>query len=125
MKCMIPPVVKMQPRISLITALLAIFIIAGPAEAMFVPSAPDSQTPLSDRAADMAKIQKMLESKTLQQRLVDYGLSPEGALDKINGLSDEQVHMLATHIDALQAGGMRTSDVIIILLLIVLLLVLI
>ena len=125
MKRILFSAVKMQHWISLITALIAISIIAGPAEAMFVPSAPDSQTAPSDRAADMAKIQKTLESKTLQQRLVDYGLSPEGALAKINGLSDEQVHMLATHIDALQAGGMRSSDVIIILLLIVLLIVLI
>ena len=127
MKRILPSVIKTRPRLlSLITALLAISIIVGPAEAMFVPSAPPSQTtPLFDRATDMAKIQKTLESKTLQQRLVDYGLSPEGALAKINGLSDEQVHMLATNIDALQAGGMANSSVIIILLLIVLILLLI
>jgi len=126
MRRLLPSFIKTQPRIRLITALLAISIIAGTAEAMFVPSAPPSQTtPPFDRAADMAKIQKALESKTLQQRLVDYGLSPEGALAKINGLSDEQVHLFATHIDALQAGGMRNSDIIIILLLIVLVLVLV
>ncbi len=117
---------KIQLWISVVTVVLAISIIAAPAEAMFVPSAPQSQmTPLFDRAADMAKIQKVLESKILQQRLIDYGLSPEDALAKINVLSDEQVHQLATNIDALQAGGMGTSSIIIILLLIVIILILI
>ncbi len=106
--------------------LFAISLVAGPAEAMFVPSAPDSKTTQRfDRVADMARIQRVLESKTLQQRLVDYGLSPEGALAKINGLSDEQVHQLATNIEALQAGGMSSSNLIIILLLIVIILILI
>ena len=123
---MLATVIKIQYRIFLVTTLLAIVISAGSAEAMFVPAAPPSQTtPLSDRATDIATIQKALESRTLQQRLVDYGLSPEGALAKINSLSDGQVHLLAKNIDALQAGGMRNSDIIIILLLIVLVLILI
>ncbi len=126
MKRILPAVIKTQLLLSLITALISISATAGPAEAMFVPTAPPPQTtPLPDRAIDMAKIRKVLESKTLQQRLVDYGLSPEGALAKINVLSDEQVHMLATNIDALQAGGMGSSSLIIILLLIVLVLLLI
>ncbi len=79
----------------LVVALIAISFIVGTAEAMFVPAAPQTQSsPLVDRAADLAKIQKMLESKALQQRLMDYGLSPANALAKINGLSDEQVHQL-------------------------------
>ncbi len=112
--------------IYLVAAMIAISTIAGPAEAMFVPAAPQTQaTPLYDRTADLAKIQRALESKTLQQRLMDYGLSPENALAKINGLSDERVHQFAAKIDALQAGGMRDSDFIIILLLILLIVILI
>ena len=103
--------------------LIAISFISGPAEAMFVPAAPQAQpTPLTDRATDLAKIQKALESKALQQRLVDYGLYPENALAKIDGLSDKQVHLFASHIDALQAGGMSDRTIIIILSVIVLLL---
>ncbi len=117
---------KMHLRLSLVTIVLAISTMAGPADAMFLPSAPQSQiTPHSDRAADMAKIQKVLESKALQQRLMDYGLSPEDALAKISSLSDEQVHQLATNMDALQAGGMGSSSIIIILLLVIIILILI
>ncbi len=112
--------------IYILAVLIANFTIASAADAMFVPAAPQTQSArLYDRTADMAKIQRALESKALQQLLMNYGLSPGMALDKINHLSDEQVHQFATHIDALQAGGMRNSDLIIILLLILLILIII
>ncbi len=111
--------------VSIVIALIAVSLTAGTSLAMFVPAAPATQpAPLSDRAADLAKIQKALESKVLQQRLVDYGLTPEIALAKINGLSDEQIHQLAAKIDALQAGG-AGGHLIIILLLIIIIIILI
>ncbi len=109
-------------------ALIAASAFAGPAEAMFLPAAPAQTTELSGRSADLVKIQRALESKTLQQRLLDYGLAPESAMAKINGLSDEQVHGLAANIDALQAGGRGGIDnttVIIILLLVLLIVILV
>ncbi len=115
-------------RLSLyiLAVVIAVITIASAAEAMFVPAAPQPQlTRPYDRTADLAKIQRALESKTLQQLLMNYGLSSEMAFDKINRLSDEQVHQFAAHIDALQAGGMRNSDLIIILLLILLILIII
>ncbi len=125
-KHILPARIKMHILIFLIPALLSMLIVAGRADAMFTPSAPRSETtPLLDRTADMATIQKAIESKALRQRLVDYGLSSEGALAKIDGLSDEQVHLLAANIDALQAGGIRNSYFIIILLLIIVVIILI
>ena len=92
--------------IYLVLALIALSSFAGPAEAMFLPaSAGASAAPLFDRQADLAAVQKALESKTVQQRLRDYGLTPEETLEKLNGLSDEQLHQLASNSDALQAGG--------------------
>jgi hypothetical protein len=115
-----------QLPIYFIVTMIANFIIAGSASAMFVPAAPQTQAaPLYDRAADLAKIQRVLESKTLQKRLMDYGLSPGIAYAKINGLSDEQVHQFAARIDALQAGGMSDSSLIIILLLVILIIIII
>jgi hypothetical protein len=86
-------------------ALLTLASFAGPAEAMLLPAAPEADQPGSVRAADLAKVQAVLESKVLQQRLLDYGLTPEEAAARINGLSDEQLHQLAANIDALQPGG--------------------
>ncbi|MDH4162287.1 MAG: PA2779 family protein [Nitrospirota bacterium] len=92
--------------IYLVLALIAISTAAGPAEAMYIPSAPGSGiAPALDRAADLAVIQKALETKTVQQRLVDYGLTPDEAMAKLNNLPDDQLHKLATNIDEVQAGG--------------------
>lgn len=126
MKGILPAFYAKRLPVYLVVALIAVSLIAGTSEAMFVPAAPQTQsTPFFDRAADLAKIQKTLESKALQQSLINYGLSPANALAKINGLSDEQIHQFAANIDALQAGGMRDGNLIIILLLIILILVLI
>ena len=98
----------------LILALIAISSAAGPAEAMLLPAAPDTAgaAPAAaspERAADLAKVQKVLEMKTVQQRLQDHGLTTEEALARINSLSDEQLHQFAANTDAVQAGG---SDVL-------------
>ena len=96
--------------VDLIAALLAVSTFAGPAEAMFVPAAPvqgavDLAKTSQNRSADLARIQTALESKIVRQKLADYGLSPEQTLAKINGLSDRQIHELATHTNSIQAGG--------------------
>jgi hypothetical protein len=96
--------------IYLTTALLALTAFSGPAEAMFVESVPHQSASSSpavsvDRTADLARIQVTLESKVVQQKLMDYGLTPEETMARINKLSDEQIHQLATNTDALQAGG--------------------
>ncbi len=63
------------------------------------------QQPLPAGLADLAKIQAALETKIVQQKLMDYGLSPEETMARVNKLSDEQINQLATHTDSLQAGG--------------------
>lgn len=114
----------------LAAALLTLSIFSGPADAMFVPAAhhQDSTvapTESTGRTADLAKIQKALESKIIQQKLMDYGLSPEETMARVNRLSDSQISLLASHADAIQAGGMRDSTIILILILVLLLVLLI
>jgi hypothetical protein len=94
----------------LITAVLALTAFSVPAEAMFVTTVPHqdasgSPAVSTGRTADLARIQVTLESKVVQQKLKDYGLTPEETMARINNLSDEQIHQLATNTDALQAGG--------------------
>ena len=81
----------------------ATFLLTLPAQgwAMFLPSGQASPA----RQADLGAIQKTLESSVVKQRLMDVGLSPEEALARINGLSDEQTHALAANLDSLQAGA--------------------
>lgn len=94
--------------IYLVFALLAISTISGPAEAMFLPAARETgsaASPPFDRGADLKKIQATLESKTVRQKLMDYGLSPEDAMAKTDSLTNEQIHQLASNMDSVQAGG--------------------
>ncbi len=105
--------------------LIILSAFATPAEAMFIPAAPGGPAAqVSSRSEDLGAIQRALESKTLEQRLMDYGLSPGEAMAKIQGLPDEQVHRLAADIAALQAGGrggeIDTNTLLIILLLVLL-----
>jgi hypothetical protein len=117
--------------IYLAVALIAASAFAGPAEAMYLRldpgSAPDA--PSVDRKAEMATIQKTLETEVVRQRLEDLGLSSGEVLAKLSTLTDEQVHQLASRIDAVQAGGrggsIDTNTLIIILLLAVLILLLV
>jgi cytochrome c553 len=114
----------------LAVALLAITTFAGPAEAMFVTSAPNQDAAASaavtgDRAADLVRIQTALESKIVQQKLMDYGLSPEETMARVNKLSDEQINQFATHTGALQAGGDGGGSLVVILLLVILIIIIV
>lgn len=113
----------------LISALIALSAFAAPAEAMLLPTAsPSAASAPIERAADLALIQRTLESQVLQQRLTEYGLTKDQAMDKLNVLSDAQVHQFASRIEMLQAGGRRTTvdlEVVLIILLLVLLILLI
>ena len=96
--------------IYIITALLSLTAFSGPAEAMFVTTIPHSgpsggPAVSAGRTADLAMIQVALESKVVQQKLMDYGLTPEETMARITKLSDEQIHQLASNTDAVQAGG--------------------
>ncbi len=100
----------------------ALTLITFPATgwAMFLPS----RTAGIARQADMAAIQKALESTVLKQRLMDYGLSPEEARARINQLSDEQVHQFASRLDAVQAGADGVDALVFLLLVAILVVVL-
>jgi len=94
----------------LAVALLAITTSAGPAQAMHMATAPvqdaaGSAAAAAFRTAELARIQTTLESKIVQQTLLDYGLSPEETMAQVNALSDEQISQFAAHTDALQAGA--------------------
>ncbi len=123
MKCLATSFYVKPLSLYLVFALILVTSFASPAAAMFIPAAPQA-LPEQSRSADLDMIQRALESKTLEQRLMDYGLSPGTAMERINSLPDEQVHQLAAHIASLEAGGrgggIDTNTLIVILLLVLL-----
>lgn len=60
---------------------------------------------VSNRVTDLQKIQRGLENKIVRQRLEDFGLTLEEIDARLTRLSDDQLHQLATQIDALTPGG--------------------
>ncbi len=107
---------KKEPFIKLLSLYLvfAVFLLTLPSQgwAMFIASSQAA----SVRQTDMSAIQKTLETAVMKQRLMDFGLSPEEALVRINSLSDKQIHQFASDLDSLQAGADGVGALIFLLL---------
>ena len=56
------------------------------------------------RSEDLAKVQSFLENKIVLQKLVDYGVSPEEAKAKVEAISAQNLHRLASLTDRAAAG---------------------
>jgi len=57
------------------------------------------------RAAEIAKVQTVLEQKVVMQKLLDYGVSSEDAMAKVRSMSESDLHRLATLTDRVAAGA--------------------
>jgi hypothetical protein len=76
-------------------------------QAMLAPavSSSDDSLLIATRSADLQRVQTVLESKMIQQRLEEVGLTPEEVNARLSQLSDAQLHQLATQLDSLMPGG--------------------
>jgi len=84
--------------------------------AMLVPALPAAESSSdSHRMADLQKIQTVLESKVVRQRLEDFGLSQEEINARLAGLSDDQLHQFATDVDAIIPAGDGLGIVVVLL----------
>jgi hypothetical protein len=88
----------------------------------FSPSEGITLAPI-DRPSDLQKIQKVLESKMVRERLQQLGFHEEGVQKRLHQLTDEQIHQLALNLDELNVGG--DAEVVIVAFLVAILVVLI
>jgi hypothetical protein len=75
--------------------------VRGVAEAGVIASSIEDT---GSRAGDMAKVQSFLENKVVVQQLVDYGVSPAEAMAKVEAMSAQDLHRLASLTDRAAAG---------------------
>ncbi len=75
------------------------------------------------RDNELVKIQKVLESKVIEQRLTDLGLNPGEIKERVKQLSDDEIHYFATQLDSLNAGAGVGGVVISLLVVVILVLV--
>ncbi|HET6465792.1 MAG TPA: PA2779 family protein [Nitrospiria bacterium] len=110
----------------LIVATISISFEARESSAALLPSmaAMDLGTLGPDREGSMKRIQSILESRLIVQRLADFGLTPAEITSRLNQLSDQQVHEIATQLDALQPGGDALGTVVVLLVIAILVVVL-
>jgi len=78
-----------------------------------------------NRGDDLRTIQTVLETKVIQQRLEDFGLTTEEIQVRLSRLSDAQLHAMATNLDALMPGGNGLGIVIALLVIAILAVILI
>lgn len=57
------------------------------------------------REIDEIKVRRALENKIVAEKLSSRGLSPEEVSQKLDQMSDEQVHQMASLADRIPAGG--------------------
>jgi hypothetical protein len=110
------------------TALLVILCMSslqiGPAAAGLAPSTRSGATRIaSARDADLLVAQRALENKIVAQKLRDYGVSPADAQMKLAGMSDQDLHRLASASKGLPSGGDATGAVIGVLVVVILVIV--
>ena len=78
-----------------------------------------------DRAADLEKIQKVLETKMVGERLRDLGFTENEIQGRLSLLSDAQIHNIALDLDQLKVGGNGLGIVIVLLVIAILVVLLI
>ena len=72
-------------------------------EAGFVASqgSPGSQ----NRAEDLGAIQKALEMRMVSETMEKFGLTKAEVKSRLDGMTDAQIHQLATNLDEVRVGG--------------------
>lgn len=61
--------------------------------------------PAYSRDVDLERIQRVLEGNMVRQKLLDYGVSPREAMDKVRRLDDKELHLLATKMEGIPEGS--------------------
>lgn len=105
-------------------AFAVLVMLPAQTRAAIVESQMSDEAEQSVRAQDLEKVRQTLEREIVVQKLQDYGLSKAEVTAKLQTLSDEQLHQLASVSDSLAEGG-DGLGIIVTLLVIVLLIVLI
>ena len=110
-----------KPFVAIVVTVYMTIFMTSPALAGMVSSltsSPEAATTL--RGEEVGKVQRALENEILIEKFKAYGLDPGEINDKLQSMSDEQIHLLAQASDQLLVGGDGWGVVIAILVIILL-----
>ena len=110
-----------KPVLALAIAIYLFMFSASPVIAGMIGSLASS--PKMDaqiRGEEVNKIQRAMESRVVKEKMEAYGLRPEEVKDKLQGMSDDQIHMLSQASERLLAGADAGAGFVVVLLIILL-----
>lgn len=99
-----------------LVVLMFLIGIAPRADAGLAPSEAIAPAADLDRAADLEKVQKALETKMVAERLSAFGYTEDEINARLSLLSDQELHALALQLDELRVGGDGTGVLVVLLL---------
>ena len=104
----------------LITAISVLMLVQAPlAQAEIVDTV--AVAPQNQAEQDRAKVDAFIERANVKERLVAMGVTGLLAKQRVESLSEAEVHALAQRIDTLPAGGnLSNTDLILVLLIAIL-----
>jgi hypothetical protein len=114
-----------KPLLAICISLYLLCIMTSPSLAGMIGSVSSTQqvTSQESRDSEIGKIQRALETKIVKSKLEAYGLTPDEITAKLQGMTDEQIHMFAQASNDILAGGDGLGVVIAILLIILIVIV--
>src|SRR5512136_1232801 len=104
-------------------AVMVVFGFVPRVEAGFIASQA-SQVP-QNRTEDLGTIQKALETRMVSETLEKFGMTKAEVKSRLDGMTDAQIHQLATNLDEVRVAGDDALGVIVILLIIAVLVIVI
>ena len=109
-------------QIALVVAFSMFVIGAIPAKSMAYVAGTEAVA-APGRAVDMAKVQRVLESRLVADRLEATGLPTAEIMPRIERLDDDELHQFASQLDGLYPGGDALGVVIALLVIVILVMV--
>lgn len=107
----------------LILSFLVVALVPAKSLAYVVGSQEFSGSQAAERDADLDKVQRVLESKMVAKRLEALGLSTEEIAQRLDKLSDSELHWFASQVESLYPGGNGLGLIVAILVIILLVIV--
>jgi hypothetical protein len=96
-------------RLILLAAFLAVCCGAANAELVGTDEAAASLEPAKPDA-DREKLRAFMERPEVVEKMKAMGISPDQAQARVGAMSDKEVHLIASKLDMLPAGGRLTNN---------------
>jgi hypothetical protein len=110
------------PRWITVVTLVTTMVVGSLGSQLAVADIVGTETLLQEQNGTLTRddLHSLIARGDVQQKLIDYGISPEEASDRVAALTNTELQHLSQHIDDEPAGGSVTLILLVIILIILL-----